>query len=107
MKIWGAIGGFGAGGWAAGLVLFVFGPQMQAQDSQALVMVSAGGAAAPAAAVVRVIDDAHSGERWLLLPDGGHPGGPGRLVLAAGRREDSSIGPASRTGETDRVAVLP
>jgi hypothetical protein len=107
MKIWGAIGGFGAGGWAAGLILFVSGLQMQAQDSQALVMVSASRTAAPAAAVVRVIDDPHSGEHWLLLQDESHPGGPGRLVLAAGRREGSSGGPASRTGETDRVAVLP
>jgi hypothetical protein len=70
-------------------------------------MVSAGGAAATAAAVVRVIDDPHSGERWLLLQDEGHPGGPGRLVLAAGRREGSSSGPVSRVEKPDRVPVLP
>ena len=31
--------------------------------------------------VVREIDDPHTGNRWLLLRDGAHPGGPGRLVL--------------------------
>ncbi len=32
---------------------------------------------------MREIDDPHTGDRWLLLRDRGHPGGPGRLVLAA------------------------
>lgn len=33
-----------------------------------------------AGAVVRVIEDPNSGERWMLLRDATHPGGPGRLV---------------------------
>lgn len=32
--------------------------------------------------VVREIDDPHTGARWLLMRDSGHPGGPGRMVLA-------------------------
>jgi hypothetical protein len=36
------------------------------------------------AVMLREIDDPHSGARWLLLPNPNHPGGPGRLVLAAG-----------------------
>ncbi|UWZ82933.1 hypothetical protein [Occallatibacter riparius] len=35
-------------------------------------------AAGPGA--VREIDDPHLGERWLLVKDAEHPGGPGRLV---------------------------
>lgn len=31
----------------------------------------------------REIDDPHSGAVWLLFRDSDHPGGPGRLVLAA------------------------
>src|ERR1035438_5187951 len=39
-------------------------------------------------AVVREIDDPHTGTRWLLMRDMSHPGGPGRLVQAedAGNR---------------------
>jgi hypothetical protein len=40
--------------------------------------------------VFREIDDPHSGERWLLLRDLNHPGGPGRLVLAAQQTAASS-----------------
>jgi len=36
------------------------------------------------ARIVRQIDDPHTGGRWVLLRDERHPGGPGRLVLAAG-----------------------
>ena len=31
-------------------------------------------------AIVREIDDPHTGERWLLMSDSTHPGGPGRMV---------------------------
>jgi hypothetical protein len=33
--------------------------------------------------VVREIDDPHTGDRWMLVRDPVHPGGPGRLVLAS------------------------
>ncbi len=36
-----------------------------------------------AANVIREIEDPSSGARWLLVRDAEHPGGPGRLVLAA------------------------
>ena len=32
--------------------------------------------------VIRAIQDPHSGERWLLMRNDDHPGGPGRLLLA-------------------------
>jgi hypothetical protein len=34
---------------------------------------------------VREIDDPHTGDRWLLLRDPGHPGGPGRLERVRGQ----------------------
>jgi Chaperone for flagella basal body P-ring formation len=37
-------------------------------------------------ALVREMDDPSTGNRWLLERDLEHPGGPGRLVLAAGSR---------------------
>ncbi len=33
-----------------------------------------------AGAVFKEIDDPNSGQRWLLVEDPGHPGGPGRLI---------------------------
>jgi hypothetical protein len=30
--------------------------------------------------IVRVIDDPHTGDRWLLMRNGLYPGGPGRLI---------------------------
>jgi hypothetical protein len=35
--------------------------------------------------VVREIDDPHTGARWLLMRDSSRPGGPGRMVMTAGR----------------------
>ncbi len=42
----------------------------------------------PVQEVIRVIDDAQLGDRWLLLRDPERPGGPGRLVLDA-RQSDT------------------
>lgn len=41
---------------------------------------------------LREIDDPNTGARWLLLPNGVHPGGPGRLALATGLRSDGRTG---------------
>jgi len=38
---------------------------------------------------VREIDDPHTGDRWLLLCDTTHPGGPGRLVLLGRQGNDA------------------
>jgi hypothetical protein len=38
---------------------------------------------AAAGEVVRKIDDPHTGDRWLLMRDSTHPGGPGRLIQVA------------------------
>ncbi len=49
--------------------------------------------------VIREIDDPHSGERWLLLRNPAHPGGPGRLVLARQNRQDGSRASGSAPGQ--------
>ena len=59
--------------------------------------------AAPAAAVVRVIVDAATGDCWLLERATEHGGGPGRLVRAArgdracGRAGDAAAGHRTRS----------
>jgi hypothetical protein len=45
--------------------------------------------------VYREIDDPFTGDRWLLLRDDRHPGGPGRLVLATGSLD---VQASSRSG---------
>jgi hypothetical protein len=42
--------------------------------------------------VLKVIDDPHTGARWLLVRDGDHPAGPARLLLVA----DASLAPRDR-----------
>jgi hypothetical protein len=43
------------------------------------------------AQVLRVIDDPHTGARWLLMRDDRHPAGPGRLLLTAEADRDRAI----------------
>lgn len=38
--------------------------------------------------ILREIDDTQIGNRWLLVRDEAHPGGPGRLVLVAAERNE-------------------
>jgi len=40
----------------------------------------------PPGDIIREIDDPHTGDRWLLMRDDSHPGGPGILRLASGVR---------------------
>lgn len=69
-------------------------------DRGAQVMVSSGAAdGSNATEVIREIDDPHSGERWLLLRNPAHPGGPGRLVLARQNRQDGSRASGSAPGQ--------
>src|ERR1017187_10219314 len=42
--------------------------------------------------VLRVIDDPHTGARWLLVRDGIYPAGPGRLLLAEAGSQPSQDG---------------
>jgi hypothetical protein len=52
-------------------------------------------AGSPAAGeALREIDDLHTGDRWLLMRDSIHPGGPGRLVLVADGGSRSGPGEA-------------
>lgn len=44
--------------------------------------------------VVRVVNDGATGDRWLLLRDAAHPGGPGRMVRV-GRERAASDSPPS------------
>ncbi len=54
--------------------------------------------------VVRVIDDAATGDRWLLMRDASDPGGPGRMMRAASAGSTNGFeGEAART-EAVRVA---
>jgi uncharacterized Zn-binding protein involved in type VI secretion len=57
-------------------------PQKYAQDVASAAVPSVSGE------VLRTIDDLSTGQRWLLLRDESHPGGPGRLVLSS----DGSVG---------------
>ena len=65
----------------------------------------------PTGEIVREIDDPHTGDRWLLMLDSRHPGGPGLLLLVAeGRTELRQAGrgaetPAPIVHAGDRVIV--
>ena len=56
-------------------------------------------------AVQREIDDPHLGNRWFLVRNPSHPGGPGLLIpaapgqVAAPARKKSAVLPVIRTGE--------
>ena len=93
-------------GWQAGWGCVAIAAAAFAAHGQAARVISAGGtdtvprallapsayAAQPDQAygeTVREIDDPHTGDRWLLLRDGSHPGGPGRLVLLGSRGIDA------------------
>ena len=65
-----------------------------------------------AAQAIREIDDPHTGGRWLLLRDAGHPGGPGRLVLVGGLRnaaweKERAGAPSGATPAHDRLPPGP
>jgi len=55
--------------------------------------------------VLREIDDPHSGMRWLLLRDSGHPGGPGLLIPASAVKSESRH--RSPTSAPDPVPLHP
>jgi hypothetical protein len=62
--------------------------------------------------LVRIIDDPSLGDRWLLIRDPNHPGGPGRLVLAsrtrseAGRNGSAGVPDVGKPG-ADQVLASP
>jgi len=63
-------------------------------------------------AVVREIDDPHTGDRWLLVRDPNHPGAPGRMVLVAGAvrpagRKAPGAGSAIAAWLTRRIPPIP
>ena len=51
--------------------------------------------------VMRVIDDATTGDRWLLELDAGKPGGPGRMV----RIKNTAPQPGSELASTNAMAL--
>lgn len=71
------------------------------------------GVSAPTAAhgfsgqIYREIVDPNSGDRWLLLRNASHPGGPGRLVLQGSESSSGRVlaGSVSRAGPELSVAV--
>jgi hypothetical protein len=93
-------------GWQAGWGCVVIAAAALSAHGQAMRAISAGGTdtasrtllapSVPAAEpepvygeAVREIDDPHTGDRWLLLRDTTHPGGPGRLVLLGSRGNEA------------------
>jgi hypothetical protein len=54
---------------------------------------------------VRVIDDPYSGDRWLLVRDPSHPGGPGRLLLVSAVRR-GPLNPGHAGPEIEAPAPL-
>jgi hypothetical protein len=57
-------------------------------------------------AILREIDDPNTGDRWLLMRDEQHPGGPGRMVLVGGHRNGPG-GVVLAAGQAAQVAFLP
>jgi hypothetical protein len=51
--------------------------------------------AGPTQEIIREIDDPSSGQRWLLVRDDAHAGGPGLLLLAGGGRDLNRAGPVA------------
>ena len=60
----------------------------------------------PGAEIFREIDDPGTGNRWLLERDPDHPGGPGRMVLAA-PGVSGGAGSARATAQAARTPLLP
>jgi hypothetical protein len=67
---------------AAASALAAAGQAAGATDPGPRILVSFPGLEPVPGEIVREIDDPHTGDRWLLMRDPSHPGGPGRLVLA-------------------------
>jgi hypothetical protein len=63
-----------------------------------IMVVSAPDSARAADEIVREIDDPTTGDRWLLERDSQHPGGPGRMVLAA---QGKALPPPARASIED------
>lgn len=59
--------------------------------------------AVPSGEILREIDDPHNGDRWLLMRDDRHPGGPGLLLLVSAAR--SIPAPASVTVSVSASAL--
>jgi hypothetical protein len=72
----------------------------------ALVVLAAASALAANGQAVREIDDPPTGNHWLLMSDPGHPGGPGRMVLAAGLgREPAGVIAPARNRSQPRPVI--
>lgn len=57
--------------------------------------------------ILREIDDPATGNLWLLEQEVGHPGGPGRLVLATGGHAASGTGENGSPSAGEAVPVTP
>jgi hypothetical protein len=56
--------------------------------------------------ILREIDDTRNGNRWLLVRDDAHPGGPARLVLVAASGREPDDGPRSSAAETEKAQIV-
>ncbi len=68
----------------AALLIWAGGQPAWAQSGAGDDMVSSPANSAAVQEAVKEIDDPAIGDRWLLVKDAGHPGGPGRLVKVSG-----------------------
>ena len=71
-----------------------------------MVLTSAGASLVPVT-FLRVIDDPHLGDRWLLCRDPDHPGGPGRLLRVTVLRPERMRLSQAGVLEGDQAAVRP
>lgn len=63
-------------------------------------------AAAGQVRAVRAIDDPCTGKQWLLVRDASHPGGPGRLTLAASEGGDELVGWLKKDSKLQLSAIV-
>jgi hypothetical protein len=56
--------------------------------------------------ILREIDDVQNGNRWLLVRDDAHPGGPGRMVLVAAERNEPGGALRASAAETEKAQIV-
>jgi hypothetical protein len=65
-----------------------------------------GASAEPGGEIVREIDDPRNGDRWLLMRNDSHPGGPGLLLLISAARGISPHPAPSKTETAEPAPII-
>lgn len=71
------------GGWSF-LALALAAQALAAQQLMRPANASSGPRSTPGSSIVRELEDAQTGDRWLLVRDPNRPAGPGRWILISG-----------------------